>query len=48
MGQRLRAKNSKRIKDMATAYAKSPGPQTHKVARARSTKAKLKKAYRQA
>jgi len=49
MGNRLRAKHSKRRMDRAAAYKRGEAPSdhsTHKVVLARSRKAKLKKANR--
>lgn len=45
MAKRLSAKHKKQRRDKATAYSKTKAPKSHKVARERSNKAKLKKAY---
>lgn len=44
MAKRLRIRSKKRIRDVATAYKKGTTPAKHKVAVARSRRAKLKKA----
>jgi hypothetical protein len=46
MAKSLSAKNRKRRRDQATAYAKGENPKPHKVAIERSKKAKKKLAHR--
>jgi len=48
MAKRLSVKHRKRRHDQLTAYLKGEEPAAHKVAVARSRKAKLKKAYKMA
>jgi len=45
VAKRLGAKLKKQRRDTARAYAETKAPWKHKVARERSVKAKLKKAY---
>lgn len=44
MAKRWSIKNRKRRRDQATSYKADPSPQKHKIGRARSVRAKLKKA----
>lgn len=46
MAKRLSVKFRKQRRDLATAYAENKAPWDHKIARARSTKAKFKKINR--
>ncbi len=46
MGQKLRGKRQKRFRDKARAYKEGTQPNKHKVAVERSTKDKLRKAFR--
>lgn len=45
MGQRLKVKHAKRKRDKVRAYKEGTAPAKHKIAVARSRKAKIRKAY---